>query len=97
MEHSLQAAKRRKYSQDEIDAIGHTMDFTGDVQASHVLYGGDDAQEYDDVPSFTGDATCTMELTAELPSAAAAAAFPLPAAAAIFPDANNTGTPNPKP
>ena len=76
----------------EIDASGNTMDFTGAVQD-----GRDDAHYCEDVPYFMRDATCTMQLTAVLPSAAAAAAFTLPAAAAIFPDANNTGTPHPTP
>ena len=72
--------------QEELEQSGHTMEFTGNVPLMQGVdpSNGDDEE---DVPSFTGDATCTMELTAVMPSASSA--FPLPSSAPIFPEANN--------
>lgn len=78
--------------QDELEQSGQTMEFTGNVPLMQSIGGASNADDDDEeVPSFTGDATCTMELTAVMPSVSSA--FPLPSSAPIFPEANN-GTQN---
>jgi hypothetical protein len=74
--------------QDEFEQSGQTMEFTGSVPLVHSIAASsavDDEEE--DVPSFTGDATCSMELTSVM--ASSAAVFPPQTAAPIFPDAGS--------
>lgn len=74
--------------QDELEQSGQTMEFTGNVPLMNGIAAcSNDDDEEDEVPSFTGDATCSMELTSVMPSISSA--FPPPSAAPIFPDANN--------
>jgi hypothetical protein len=62
------------------------MEFTGNVPLMHHITAPSNCDdEEEDVPSFTGDATCTMELTAVMPSTTSA--FPPPSANPIFPEA----------
>ena len=74
--------------QEELEQSGQTMEFTGNVPLLHGIAACSNCEdEEEEVPSFTGDATCSMEFTAVMP--ATSSAFLPPSSAPIFPEANS--------